>query len=61
MYSFMVFTTLLLQKPMEKCSYKEGSQYLRRRLELWEKKDLDELMDEGQCMQRQYRTKTRGG
>ena len=61
LYSFSILPTLLLQKPKYKCTYKEASQHLRRRLELWDEKNLDLLMEEGQCIQQQFRTKVRGG
>ena len=40
MYSFIVLPALLLQKPMDKCSCKEAGQRLRRRMDMWEKKEL---------------------
>ena len=61
LYSFMVLPALLLQKPADKCTYKNATQHLRRRLDLWEKKDLEALLDEGKCIQHQLRFGRQGG
>ena len=61
LYGFMILPALLLQKPTDKCSYKDAGQHLRRRLDLWERKDLQALMEEGECLQQQYRPKFQGG
>ena len=34
---------------------------MRRRLDLWERKDLESLFDEGECLQQHFCTTVRGG
>ena len=57
LYSFIVLPALLLQKPMDKCSCKEAGQHLRRRMDMWEKKELRALFEEGMCLQKQQFSK----
>ena len=40
LYTFAVLPALLLQKPMPSCGYKDATQHLRRRLDLWAKQYL---------------------
>ena len=54
LYSFMILPALLLQKPMDKCTYKEAGHHLGRRLNLWKKKDLKALFEEGKCIQHHF-------
>ena len=60
LYTFAVLPVLLLQKPMPSCGYKDATQHLRRRLDLWATQDLS-LLEEGRCLQKQFTLKTRGG
>ena len=57
LHSFIVLLALLLQKPMDKCSCKEAGQHLRRRMDMWEKKELRALFEEGMCLQKQQFSK----
>ena len=59
---FMVLPTLLLQKPTrDNCGYKEATEHLRRRLDLWDEQDLPSLLDEGRCLQKQALKRSPGG
>ena len=62
LYNFMVLPTLLLQKPTrDNCGYKEATEHLRRRLDLWDKQDLPSLLDEGRCLQKHALKRRPGG
>ena len=61
LYGFMILPVLLLQQPTEKCSYRDAGLHLRRRMALWESKDLRALVEEGECLQDQFRAHVRGG
>lgn len=59
LYSFMIMPALLLQKPHDKCNYREAGQHLGRRLDLWKNKDFQDLFAEGKCLQEQFFKKVR--
>ena len=62
LYNFMVLPTLLLQKPTrDSCGYKEATEHLRRRLDLWDEQDLPSLLDEGRCLQKHALKRRPGG
>ncbi len=47
----MVLSVLALQKPSKKAKPKELAACLKHRLALWERGDLDALLEEGRCLQ----------
>ena len=47
--------TLLLQKPSRASKSKDHVTHLQRRLELWTNGDIQELLDEGKCIQKRLR------
>ena len=47
-----IFIPLMLQKPAAKSKKKEHVRYLSKRLELWKKGQLKELVDEGDEIQK---------
>ena len=47
----MVMPTLLLQKPFKNSSSKQHTEYLIRRMNLWEKGDFDEILKESRAIQ----------
>ena len=62
LYNFMVLPTLLLQKPTrDNCVYKEATEHLRRRLDLWDEQDLPSLLDEGRCLHKHALKRRPGG
>ena len=61
LFNFFVLPSLLLQAPASGCTYKEATQHLKRRMPLWQKGAISELVEEGRCLQKQFCTKQRGG
>ena len=62
LFEFAILPTLMLQKPtLAGCGYRETTDHLRRRLDLWDSQDLLSLVDEGRCIQKQYSRKVCGG
>lgn len=49
---------LLLQKPSKSSKSKEHIRHLQRRLDLWQKGDIDALLREGQCIQSRLKSKS---
>ena len=52
MKAVTVMQTLLLQKPSRASKSKDHVTHLQRRLELWTNGDIQELLDEGKCIQK---------
>eukprot|EP00111_Clytia_hemisphaerica_P021772 TCONS_00064018-protein len=50
--AIMIMPALLLQKPSRKSKSKEHATALSKRLDLWEKGDLFDLLHEGETIQR---------
>ena len=53
--NFFVFPALVLQQTTKPCRIKESINHLKRRLDLWMKKDMQSLLNEGRCLQQPYR------
>ena len=51
MKAITLVQTLLLQKPSRRSKTKEHVCHLKRRLDLWSKGDIQQLLDEGRCIQ----------
>ena len=51
----VVLQHLLLQKPTRDSKAKDHARHLLRRLDLWLNGDLDELLNEGKCIQNRLR------
>ncbi|XP_066936770.1 uncharacterized protein [Clytia hemisphaerica] len=55
--ALMIMPALLLQKPSAKSKAKDHTAALKRRLDLWEKGDFEELIREGETIQRHLKSK----
>jgi hypothetical protein len=51
MKAITLVQTLLLQKPSRRSKTKEHVCHLKRRLDLWSNGDIQQLLDEGRCIQ----------
>ena len=51
MKAITLIQTLLLQKPSKKSKTKDHISHLKRRLDLWSSGDVQQLLDEGRCIQ----------
>ena len=51
MKAITLIQTLLLQKPSKKSKTKDHISHLKRRLDLWSSGDIQQLLDEGRCIQ----------
>ena len=51
----MVMPALLLQKPHKKSTSKQHTQYLNKRMDLWDAGNLEELLREGRAIQQRLR------
>ena len=56
----MTMPALLLQRPHQKSKVKDHIRALEKRLELWKKGNLSELLIEGRCIQQRLKFKKRG-
>ena len=52
----MLMPTLLLQKPSRKSNSKQHSEYLNKRLNLWQNGNFDELLREGRAIQKTFKS-----
>ena len=50
-----ILTPLLLQKPMGKLTYRDNTEHLTRRLQLWDEGNIKELLREGATIQAQLK------